>query len=337
MDWKIIDLVNIVIWPVVVAGLLLVFRKPLGAFLASFSGRITKLSAFDFSIELAELRPEPVPWSDRTIPQSSEMVGGEVYSTALVELFKQIGTDRSWDYLIVDVKDGRFWFVSRLFIFTVFLQEMRGLRCVVFVQTSCERRRLLGVASPNALRSALGQSFPWLEKALRNSLERHCPKFLAPALPPKIAGEMIRTVIEDRDMRLKCNPVEIIKASNISQIPETERPTDPIIPNEWVRLGDLNIWEHTHWLDLSLRSVSDTVRKCFDEWDSSHYEDMPGLSNEERIRQVLCRESRYIALVNSRGEFKALLDRQKLAALVGDAMADEVKQDKASSKHGNRQ
>lgn len=44
--------------------------------------------------------------------------------------------------------------------------------------------------------------------------------------------------------------------------------------------------------------------------------------HDERIRELLRRKSPYIALLNSRGEFKALLDRQKLAALVGEAMVD---------------
>lgn len=308
----------------VVAVSLLAYRKPLAAFLSGLSGRLKKISAFEVSIELAQLPQPPIPWNDPTIPQSSEMTGGEVDGTALITLFERVGADKSWDYLIVDVKDGRFWFISRVFVFTVFLQAMRSLKCVVFVQTSGKhRRQLLGLASPEAVHTALAQAFPWLEKAVANALAHHAPNFLAPALPPSIAGEMIRTFIEDRDMRLDCDPAEMIKPSNNCQVPEDRRPTDPIMPAEWEHLGDLETWEHTHWLDLSIRRVSDAMTRTFGEWDSLHYVETPGVSSEERIRELLRRKTPYIALVNSRGEFKALLDRQKLAALVGETLIKE--------------
>jgi hypothetical protein len=326
MDWNTITaLVEILAWPVVVAIALIVFRKPLGAFLSGLSGRLTKLSVLDVSIELAELPQSTAPWNAPAIPQSSEMTGGEVSSTALMTLFGRIEADETWDYLIVDVKDGRFWLVSRVFVFTVFLQAMRGLKCMVFVQSSGEiRRRFLGLASPEAVRAALGEAFPWLEKALKNALSqsRNISGLSAPALPPMTAGEMIRSFIEDREMRLSCDPAEMIKSPNNCQIPAAKRPTDPIKPAEWERLGEFETWEHTHWLDLGIREVSEAVTRSFGEWDSSHYKETPGVSNEERIRELLRRKTRYIARVNSRGEFEALLDRQKLAALVGEAMVN---------------
>ncbi len=76
------------------------------------------------------------------------------------------------------------------------------------------------------------------------------------------------------------------------------------------------------WLDLGLRQVSKAVMRSFEEWDSSHFVETPGISNEERIRELLRRKSPYIALVNSQGEFKALLERQKLAVLVDEATVD---------------
>jgi hypothetical protein len=325
VDWETtVELLNVVIWPLVVGIALFLYRKPLSKLLAGLGRRVTKLSAFEISIELAALPAPPSPWFDLNIPQSSEMRGGEVSSTALMELFTHIGAEEPWDYLIVDIKDGRFWFVSRLFIFTVFLQAMRGLKCVVFVQTSGEnRRRLLGLASPEAVRTALGQAFPWLERALENALNKHLPSFLAPALPPDAAGEIIRTFIEERDMRLYCDPEELLKPGSNCQISEYQRPTDPVKPNEWRRLGDMDIWEHTHWLDLGIRQVSEAVTKSFYERDSSHYVESSDVPAEERIRALLFCKAPYIAVVNSRGELKTLLDRQKLAALVGETLIKE--------------
>ncbi len=325
MDWNtFIGLLNVVAWPLVVGIALVLYREPLSKFIAGLGQRVTKLSAFDVSIELAALPAPPSPWSDPSIPDSSAMLGGEVFSTALMTLFDRIKADKHWDYLIVDVKDGRYWFVSRVFIFTVFLHAMRNLKCVVFVQTKGGyRRRLLGVAAPEAVRAQFGQAFPWLERALENALNQYPSSFPAPQLPPDTAGGVIRTFIEDRDMRLACDPEQVVKTPNNCQIPADQQPTDPVNPDEWERLGNLAIWEHTYWLDLDIRQVSDVVTKSFYERDSSHYVESPGESTEERTRALLSRKAPYIALVNSQREFKALIDRQKLAALVGETLIKE--------------
>jgi hypothetical protein len=309
MDWKTaVELLNVVIWPLVVGIALFLYRRPLSRFIAGLGQRVTKLSAFEVSIELAALPAQSSHWSDLSNPESSEMLRGEVFDTDPPSLFQLIGAKEPLDYLIVDVKDGRFWFVSRLFIFIVLLQAMHGLKCVVFVQTSGEyRHRLLGLASPEAVRTALGQAFPWLERSLKNALSQYTPNFLAPELPSDTADEIMRTFITN------------------CQIFKDQRPTDPAKPNnaEWQQLGDSDIWEHTHWLDLGIRLVSEAVTKSFFERDSSHYVESHGVSAEERIRALLFCKAPYIALVNSQREFKTLLDREKLVALVGETLIKE--------------
>lgn len=320
MDWiTIIGLINAIIWPLVVLTTLFLYRKPLSKFIARLGSRITKFSAFDISIDLAALPTPPSPWSDKKIIGSSELLGGEVSSTTVMDLFNQIGANQPWDYLIIDIKDGHFWLVSRLYIFTVFLQAMRHLKCVVFVQTTGElRRSLLGLASPDTVRTELGKVFPWLEKALKNALCKHT-LYLVPELDPQLAGQIIETFIQDRDMRLPCDPEKLIKTPNNCEISDEERPTDTINPNEWERLGDEKIWEHTHWLNLNIDQVSKTITKSLYEHDTSHYIDSPDVTTEDKTRALIARKAPYIALVNSLGEFQVLIDRQKLVDLVANA------------------
>lgn len=303
MDWKgIMELLNVVIWPIVVGIALFLYRKSLSRFIAGLGQRVTKLSVFDVSIELAALPVPPSPWSESDIAENTKMIGGEVDSTAIMTLFESIGADKPLDYLIVDVKDGRFWFVSRVFIFTVFLQAMRGLKCVVFVQTIGEnRRRLLGLASPEAVYTALRQAFPWMRTALNNALSNHGTFFLDPARSSTEAGNIIKSFM----MQLTCKPDDLTK------------------PDERVRLEGTDIWEHTHWLDFGIRQVSEAVKKSFYEQDSSHYKDSPDVSTEERTRALLFRKAPYVALVNSQHEFKALIDRQKLIAIIGETLIKE--------------
>jgi hypothetical protein len=303
MDWKtVLNFVVVLSWPIVVVVVLLVFRKPLATFIAVLGGRITRLSAFNFSIELASLPSPPSPWSDPSISQSAELTSGDVYSTSLEILFKlatpgmpSMSTDRkdAWDYLLVDVREGQFWFISRVFIFTVFLQALRGVRCVVFVETRGEyRRRLIGLASPEAVRAALAKAYPWFERSLQNAMVKHEAYRFDYLLNPSIAGLIIRSFIEDPEMRL-CAP-----------------PAPPHEPSEWTRLGTQSIWEHTNW--LTLEKVNRDLRKCFYEWDSSHYQNAIDAPAEKYTRELSRHKAPYIALVNSKEEFQRLIDRQKL-------------------------
>lgn len=304
MDWKtIIEFVNILAWPVVVAVALLAFGKPLGVFLSTLSGRVTKLSAFDVSIELAAFPEPPTPWSNPKIHESSMLTAGEVSSTTLMTLFNLTTPQApsntfekkdAWDYLVVDIKDGQFWLISRVFIFTVFLQAMRGVKCIVFVESKGEhRRRLIGLAPPDEVRAALVATNPWLEKALSNAMLEHKVCRLDRSLAAQTAGEIIRTFVEDPEMRMT---------------------TTPVSPDDWTQLGTQYIWEHTRWLTID--TVNAAFRKSFYEWDASHYKDLPGTSAEKRAKELLHCKAPFIALVNSKGEFQRLLDRQKLMAQV---------------------
>ncbi len=302
MNWLIfIPLINVLVWPLVVAGFLFFFRKPLATLITGLGGRLTKLSAFQFSLELATLPGSPLPWFDPNIPENSEMTGGDVSSTALTILFQRIGVITPWDYLIVDIKDGHFWLISRVFIFTVFLQAMRGVKCVVFVESKGDfRRRLIGLASPDAVLLAMCEAYPWLEQALSKAMNMPNTFFLRSVLSPDTASQIIRRFIEDPEMR---------------------KDVLPSPPDKWTQLGTQPIWEHTEWLNAE--TFSKYLSKALFEWDSSHYKDTLDIQTDKRMRELLFRKAPFIALVNSKEEFQRLLDRQKLLEQLAQSLQNE--------------
>ncbi len=302
-DWKpITDLINALSWPVVAVVFLLAFRKPLAALIAGLSGRVTKLSAFQISIELVALPAPPSPWSDPKIYKASEMTnGGEVTSTTFMDLFTKIKTETPWDYLIVDIKDGHFWFISRVFIFTVFLQAMRGMKCVVFVESKGDRHHhLIGLASPDAVRATLSEKYSWLEQALSNAMIQYHTTFLNPSIDPSTAGNIIQSFLQGQQMR------------------QPQQPDD-----KWTQLGSQPLWEHTEWLDGDKINDYLRPRKVLYEWDSSTYEDTPDIQTDKRTRELVCRKAPFIALVNSKAEFQSLLERQKLLELLVPLLQNE--------------
>ena len=209
----------------------------------------------------------------------------------------------TWDYLVIDIRQGQSWFISRVFIFTIFLQAMRGVKCIVFVESKGEHdRRLIGLASPDQVRAALGATYPWLEEALSNAMVKHKVFRLQRSLEPLKAGNIASSFVEDPLMRTK---------------------TSPTSSTEWTQLelSAQATWEHTQWLTLDV--MNKILRKSFFEWDSSHYEDLPRIETEQKVKELIQRRAPFIALINSKNEFQRLIDRQKLAILVGETLIEQ--------------
>jgi hypothetical protein len=89
-----------------------------------------------------------------------------------MELFNSLKALSRWDYLLVDIEEGHFWLTSRLFIFSLLLRRVRGLRCVVVVETAKGlSRRLLGITTPEQLGQVLAGRFPWFNDALAEAFK----------------------------------------------------------------------------------------------------------------------------------------------------------------------
>lgn len=298
ITWDIAAILSAIMWPLVILILVLSFRNKLPDLVERFAGRVTKLSAFELSIELATFPDPPCPWPDPDIPQNSEMTGGEVSSTTLMTLFERIDVTSPWDYLIIDIKDGHFWLISRLFIFTVFLQALRGVKCVVFVESKNKNYcQFIGLTSADDVRAALNTECPWLEAALLKAMIQKNITSLHPWLSSDEASQLIYEFINHPEMRK-------------NEFPDSS--------DRWTQLGTHSIWEHTEW--LTSQKVIKYLHRVFYDWDLSHYKDVPGIQADKRMRELLHRPVPYIALVNSKGEFKSLLSRQKLLEQVAQSL-----------------
>src|SRR5512146_2848370 len=99
-----------IMWPIVIFLVLITFRKYLPDLIRGISGRVKKLEIGIVSFEFAEGKTI-TPWSAIGIPQSAEMISGDVYSTSLMTLFNMVtpqmaeptaDKQAAWDYLLVD-------------------------------------------------------------------------------------------------------------------------------------------------------------------------------------------------------------------------------------------
>lgn len=274
------EFLQLISWPIVALIGIVVFWRPLSIFLEALPARTKKLTFFDFSIEFATFTRPSQPWGDRT--QDSSLVGGAAYSSQISELLQQMHKDISWDYLIVDIKSGDRWFLSRLFLFSVMLQYVSGLKCIVFVETRGKyNKRLLGLAEPSAVRIALAKKYPWFEQALSKA----CSNADIPSLSSKIKKNVAQDIV---NIFMQQNNIIILKQSKL--------PADECEWEQYV-LDGKPVWEHTFMLNVD-RFNDDLREACF---DNAYYVDYSEITANERNRELSCRTAPYIALVNERG------------------------------------
>jgi hypothetical protein len=290
----VIDLIRGIAWPVVIALLLVTYRKSIGAFLDGLAGSIGsrggKVSVAQvFSLELNPLPEFSPSWSYPHLSDVRQLSPAFEFQSGSTELFNQIGNAMPADYAVIDLGTGDQWLTSRLFIFADLLERVRGLRCFVFVETAgAIRRRFVGTASPSSVRQALGHRYPWLDQALTQAY----------AASPRGALSAPGTL--DRSF------AQQIAQSFLQNVQIDQQPA-PLEAGDWLKHENQSLWEHAKWLDGAriTRVLGDTL-------NDAYAPEQVDASPAERTRTVLRREGPFVALVGDDKVFRLLVDRQAL-------------------------
>jgi hypothetical protein len=315
------DLVKSLAWPVILALALYFFRKPVARLLEGLGKqRITALSVLDVKLEFAASMESKQAWSD--LPIDDSLFGGYVDGTTVNDLFDRINDDTAWTYMIVDIEHGKKWLLSRLFLFTAILQQMGFLKCVVFVESrnGCSRR-FLGTATPEHVYAGLSKKYERFALALKRSYLDHYVQQNAALETPSPNGKSESTPTLKPALKSAVALNEGLPKGAAGKIvngfmknEEIQKPhTDNPLEGEWVKIKqtkDETTWEHTKWLDTD--SFRKDLLEALVDHSPSYMEDDPDVSKEKRIRRLLRRDVRYVALVNKQREFLRLFDREPL-------------------------
>lgn len=304
---NIIQLISDLVWPTVVVIAFVKFHKPLSLFLEELGRRATRISVFQFSVELpaaSEFRPD---W--KVGPFDSDLrhsTSADQLMSGVATLFEQFRDDKALDYAVIDLGIGKEWLTSRVFIFALMLERMRSLRCIVFLETSGNvRRRFLGIASPNKVRWAIAQRYSWLECAFAQAysqINNYRIMSVQGALDPQAAKDLVRHFLEQ------------------IQGPE---PGPGMDASEWIALRDPTgtqpRWEHAKWFD-----GASLERELYSILDDSCIPISPDVPTDEQVQAILRRKGPFVALVEEGGRFKSLVDRQALLDQVTERLVTTV-------------
>jgi hypothetical protein len=285
----IVGLINAIAWPIVAVIALVAMRKPLMRLFQEIGGRITKVSAFDVSVELTKVPEFEPSWSGPNMSDVRQLTPADEFSSAAMALFEQLESDKASDFAIIDLGTGQQWLTSRLFIFAILLERMRGLRCFVFVERQGNiRRRFVGTATPREVRWAIARRYAWLEAAYAKAYS-------------ELPGHKVRSFHGSID---SWNAMQLV-GNYLREIQRDSKPDSD--EREWACLQAQRLWEHARWV-----SGGGIKRLLGGHLKESWLLDSPDVSTEETTGAILRREGQFVALVDEAREFKRLVDRQDI-------------------------
>lgn len=156
---EVIEVLKVLVWPVTLLVSLLLFRRPIGRFLTGISGRVAKISVLEFALELSPAPTMRPVWEIRS-SDVRRLTPSYLFDSPSGPYFEQL-SHATGDYAVIDLGDGDQWISSRLYIFAALLGRITRVRQLVFVATQeGVPGRFLGMASPDAIRWALAESYP---------------------------------------------------------------------------------------------------------------------------------------------------------------------------------
>jgi hypothetical protein len=290
----------------------------------------------------SEVRPEV--WS--SLSYLRDPMSAQPWSDSGQQLFMLIRAGERADSAIIDLGTGDRWLTSRLYIFSAILSALLGVGCLVFLETrDGVPRRFVGVADPDAVRSALIRREPWLAHAF---VAAHL-NFGAPDVTPAF-NELKRVLagrttplsdlnIWELDAALRWvagagyEPADAPQAAEavaaryrdsplLSRVVEATAPEEP----GWVRLGNSPgdptkvSEERASWIASGVH----LERLVRDALTHPTVEQTPGTTLRELHRQVVLRdEGDFVAIVDTDGRFERLLNRRRIAEHLGREVAEQ--------------
>lgn len=297
-------LASAVLYPIVLLIVFLLFRKEIPALLKGISGRLTKLEFAGISLELAKAQKFSPNWvSDGALDLRQKAEAMMVNDSGAGSFSSQLKDGGAADYVIVNLGEGKEWLASRLYILAIIFEKMKGIKGVVFLETTPHaRKKFVGWVEPQKVRWALAQQFPWLESAYAEAYSNTISTANIVSSQGKI-GFTHEPNSPYPSIGLLQKFLEKIQAPPGNfPIPENEK--------EWINLSsNSTTQEHTQWLNaekleniLGETLILESIKS--DNQDSSNI--------EKQIKKCLTLSHPFIAVVKENYRFDYLVKQEKL-------------------------
>lgn len=291
---KWVSLTEKIAWPAMALVGLLVFRKPLSNFLDVVGKRATEISIGGLGIKLPTMSEAPL--SDDVLTFKATDALTVINDSAKRTLFNMFQRKEKFEFAVINLGRGLEWLSSRLYIFALMLQRMKGLKCIVFVAAGASTdKQFIGITTPEKIRWSLAQFQPWLETAYIQAQQGP-----AMAIQDEYGG-----VIPDTGEQIVRNFLTAITTTVPPPVDKTP---------EWVLLGTNQQWEHAVWLSREyLEPVVGFVL-----WKDS----VVSSELKKEAKDLIHCSAPFVAKIKKNGEFVSLIDRVAFLDEVATKIAD---------------
>ena len=331
------NLLDVILWPLAVLVILLFYRRHLPTLASAVMNRVSGVTLPGFSLSFAVAsEPSPQAWSalnsiaDPLAPESVPDSGNALF--ALVNAGERVDSAR------FDLRAGRSWLTSRLFIFSMLLPEVLNVRCMVFTETrDGVARRFVGLGEPNAVAAALAREFDWLLPAwtrasvglsyLNDDTIKEVRALAGSAdvadwqLQAKLV-DVVHGALYPRDLEQPGMAESVARSYLTDGQIRRERPKAASAEPGWVRLRELDDGnvreEHALWISNGAH-LDDLLGRAL---TRPHIVETAGITARQLNRQAVTAGGPFVAVVDVEGRFLRLLHRETIVEQIASEAAD---------------
>jgi hypothetical protein len=287
---EIINLLDSIIWPVIILVILSIYKKKIPELIRSIGGKVKKISIANlFELELALVNAAVMNWPSGHTPDLRQPTKASEFTSYAPSLIQELNNETTGEYAIIDLGIGKSWLASRLFIIVTLLKQTKGLEYYVFLETTGGvQNKFIGITNSDTIRWAFAMHYPWFEESyIKAYLEREINDPSSPKpgiITVEQAGIMVTKFLEEIQNQLE----------------------PPLVyDNEWLPVGSEGYYEHSKWItsNLLFEVFSDDLKTdCITNASEQ--------KQEEKLNVLLNLKGKYVAVIDNRGEFKSLIDRE---------------------------
>jgi hypothetical protein len=258
-----------------------------------------------------------------------------VNSSSMPVFVLQLTNKGTADYAVVDLGNGKKWLSSRIFIMTILYHLMKGVKGIVFLEsTEITRKKNVGWAEPQKIVNAFTRRYNWFG-------EEYIKAYLSLTIDEKVndlrktgdnnavSANVVYThfdIFSDGHLSYKYfspdNPYLSIRLMQefLQRIQKSELlPVDK--PNEYVLVDSKpDTYEHSRWIDAGKLEDLLGTDLCR---SSVRLSDLKSLSKSEKLRAFLSLPNRFVAVTSENGRFEYLIDRDVLLEEVAKKISVE--------------
>jgi hypothetical protein len=328
-------LANALFWPAVLLLVFLTYREQIPGFVKAIGEKISKVEFSGVSIELAKAKAFTPDWSETAggLDLRRKAVALEINDSYTETFRAQLLEEGTWEYAEINLGEGYEWLTSRLYIMAIVFARMKGIKCLVFVQTAGKfRRRLVCIAEPEKVRWALAKRYPWLEEAYSAAYSavinfpNAAPQNLADVPPINQAG-----VIVTNEGRLGSEtnatdpwPSVSLIQQFVARVQSAPAPPRPDQAN-WVYIASQPQprEEHARWINSI--ELEDLLGK---DCHKTHIEssELAAKDATKHLQKLLAVPERFIAVTGPDMRFEYLIDRRLILEQLANQFALHIAQ-----------